>query len=84
MKLSALQWRDLAEKAIYKMDKAVRDRSRQDRGKTMWRLIKILFYLAILCGLALVAYAYLGPVFFPADFSAPSTETRVPVVLDLD
>ena len=39
--------------------------------KGMWRLLKWLFYLAILAGIAVVAYAYLGP-FFGADFSAPS------------
>ena len=44
----------------------------------MWRLIKWLIYLAILAGLALIAYAYVGP-FFGADFSAPVREIRVPV-----
>lgn len=44
----------------------------------MGRIIKWLFYLAILAGLALVGYAYIGP-FFGADFSAPLHEIRVPV-----
>ena len=47
----------------------------------MGRLIKFLFYLIILGGIALVGYAYLGP-FFGADFSAPQTEIRQPIVLD--
>lgn len=47
----------------------------------MWRLIKVLIFLAVLAFAGLVAYAYLGP-FFGADFSAPQTETRQPVVLD--
>jgi hypothetical protein len=47
----------------------------------MGRLIKLLFYLAILGALALVAYAYVGP-FFGADFSPPQSEIRQPVDLD--
>ncbi|MBS0122935.1 hypothetical protein [Thetidibacter halocola] len=47
----------------------------------MGRLIKLLFYLAILGALALVAYAYVGP-FFGADFSPPQGEIRQPVDLD--
>lgn len=47
----------------------------------MGRLIKFLFYLVILAGIALIGYAYLGP-FFGVDFSAPQTEIRQPVVLD--
>jgi predicted small lipoprotein YifL len=50
----------------------------------MWRLIKVLFVLAILAGLAFVGYAYVGPVFFPQDFAAPTTDVTVPVELDLD
>ena len=48
----------------------------------LWRLIKFLVVLAILAGLALVAYAYVGPILFPADFAAPSEEMRVPVTLE--
>lgn len=49
----------------------------------MGRLIKWLFYLLVLAGIALVAYAYVGP-FFGADFSPPQSEIRVPVELDED
>ena len=49
----------------------------------MFRIIKVLFYLAILGGIGLVAYAYVGP-FFGADFSAPQSEQRVPVTLDAE
>ncbi len=47
----------------------------------MGRLIKWLLYLLILGGVALVAYAYVGP-FFGADFSPPLTERRLPVELN--
>lgn len=47
----------------------------------MWRIIKWLFYLAILAAIALVAYAYLGP-FFGADFSPPAQEIRETIELD--
>ena len=50
----------------------------------MWRLIKALFFLILLAGVALVAYAYIGPVFFPADFAAPTQEVTKPVTLDTD
>ena len=40
----------------------------------MWRLIKLVFWLVLLGGVALVAYAYVGPVFFPDDFAAPEHE----------
>ena len=49
----------------------------------MGRLIRWLFYLVILAGIALVAYAYIGP-WFGADFSAPATEVREPIVLQAD
>ncbi|MCE0504951.1 MULTISPECIES: hypothetical protein [unclassified Roseivivax] len=49
----------------------------------MGRLLKWLFYLVILGGIALVAYAYLGE-FFGADFSPPQAEIRQPVDLDAD
>ena len=48
----------------------------------MWRLIKALLVLVILAGLALVAYAYIGPIFFPNDFAAPTQEVSRPVTLD--
>lgn len=49
----------------------------------MGRLIKYLIYLVILAAIGLVGYAYLGP-WFGADFSAPQSEIREPVVLDVD
>ena len=47
----------------------------------MWRLIKLLIFLAVLGFVALVGYAYLGP-YFGVDFSAPQSEVREPVTLD--
>lgn len=49
----------------------------------MGRLFKYLIYLIILAAIGLVVYAYAGP-WFGADFSAPQTEVRKPVVLDAD
>jgi len=53
-------------------------------GRAMFRLIKVLFYLVVLAGLGFVAYAYLGPVFFPQDFAAPQTEFTIPITLETD
>lgn len=50
----------------------------------MWRLIKLLLVLAVLAGIALVAYAYVGPLLFPDDFAPPLREVTKPVDLDLD
>lgn len=50
----------------------------------MWRLIKALFFLALIAAAGLVIYAYAGPIFFPADFAAPSGQVSVPVTLDAD
>lgn len=50
----------------------------------LWRIVKYLFVLLILAGVALVAYAYVGPVLFPADFAAPSQEVTAPVTLELE
>ena len=50
--------------------------------QTMWRLIKAIFYLVVIGGIALVAYAYIGPLFFPADFAAPAEEVTRSVTLD--
>ena len=50
----------------------------------MWRLIRVLFWLILLAVIAFIAYAYVGPVFFPADFAAPSHEVTEPVTLDLE
>ncbi len=50
----------------------------------LWSLIKALFLLAVLAALGLVAYAYLGPIFSPADFAAPSQAVSEPVSLSVD
>lgn len=50
----------------------------------MWRLIKVLLVLAVLAGIALVAYAYVGPWVFPGDFEPPLRSVTEPVDLDLD
>ncbi|WP_237062053.1 hypothetical protein [Loktanella sp. M215] len=47
----------------------------------MWRLIKALFFLAVLAALALIAYAYAGPLFFPGDFAPPTHAVTQPVKL---
>lgn len=49
----------------------------------MFFVLKWLFFLAVLLGIALVAYAYVGP-WFGVDFAPPSTEIRTPVTLDVD
>ncbi|WP_438957257.1 hypothetical protein [Cognatiyoonia sp.] len=50
----------------------------------MWRLIKVLFFLCLIAAVVLVGYAYLGPIFFPADFAAPTSEFNQPVVLETE
>ncbi len=54
-----------------------------DRKRTMWRLIKVLLILAVLAAIALVAYAYVGPLVLPGDFEPPVREVTQPVDLDL-
>jgi len=49
--------------------------------RLLWRLIKLLFVLAVLGAIAFVAYAFLGPIFVPADFAAPIEEVVKPVTL---
>lgn len=49
----------------------------------MGRLIKWVIYLGALGGLALAAYAYIGP-YFGADFSPPQAEIVKPVTLNAD
>ena len=49
----------------------------------MWRLIKVLLVLAVIAGIALVAYAYVGPFLFPDDFAPPLRDVVEPVELDL-
>ncbi len=50
----------------------------------MWRLIKLLLILAILAGIALVAYAYIGPLVVPGNFEPPLRDMTQPVDLDLE
>jgi hypothetical protein len=50
----------------------------------MRRLIKFLFWLAVLAGIGLVGYAYLGPILVPDHFAPPVTQVTRPVELDLD
>ena len=50
----------------------------------MWRLIKFLLILALLALIALVIYAYLGPLVLPGDFEPPLREVTEPVDLGLD
>lgn len=49
----------------------------------MWRLIKVLLILALLAAIALVAYAYVGPLLLPGDFEPPVREVTEPVDLDV-
>lgn len=49
----------------------------------MGRILKWLFYLAVLGMVGLVAFAYLGPI-LGADFAPRQTETRIPVTLNED
>ena len=62
----------------------VRQAQSRPRGSHMWRIIKFLLFLAVLAGIGFVGYAYVGPLFFPADFAAPSQEVTVPVTLQLE
>lgn len=50
----------------------------------MWRLIKFLFVLIVLAAIAFVGFAYLGPIFTPADFTPPVEEVVKPVTLGAD
>lgn len=50
----------------------------------MWRLIKLLLALAVLAAVALVAFAYLGPILLPDEFAPPLREVEQPVDLGLD
>jgi hypothetical protein len=50
----------------------------------MWRLIKVLLILAALAAVALVIYAYAGPLLLPGDFAPPLREVAQPVDLNLD
>jgi hypothetical protein len=50
----------------------------------MWRLIKAVLVLVVLAALALVAYAYVGPIFFAEDFAPPVEEVTKPVTLEVE
>ncbi len=47
----------------------------------MLRIIKWLLFLVIFAGIALIAYAYVGP-FLGADFAPPLREVTTPITLD--
>ncbi|MCB1312201.1 MAG: hypothetical protein KDK29_10065 [Sedimentitalea sp.] len=49
----------------------------------MGKLFKFLIYILCLAIIGVIGFAYLGP-WFGADFSAPQTEIREPVVLHAD
>lgn len=49
----------------------------------MLRLIKWLIYLAVLAFIALVAFAYLGPV-FGVDFAPSTEEIRQDIILETE
>ncbi len=48
----------------------------------IWRLIKFLVVLVVIGAIGLVAYAYVGPLFFNGDFAAPAEEITQPVALE--
>ncbi len=50
----------------------------------IWKLIKLLVAVAILGGVGLVVYAYVGPVLFPSDFAAPAQTVTQDVTLNAD
>lgn len=50
----------------------------------MWRLIKVLLVLGILGGITFVAYAYVGPVLWRADFAAPTQLVTETVTLEVE
>ena len=56
----------------------------RDQEQAMWRLIKVLLVVAVLAGIALVAYAYVGPFVMPDDFKAPVRDVTQPVDLDIE
>jgi len=50
----------------------------------MWRLFKVLFVLIVLGGMAFVAYAFVGPVLWRADFAAPTQLVTETVTLEVE
>jgi hypothetical protein len=69
---------------VIKMHKAVKAAPGR-RGKDaamIWRLIKFLVVLVVIGAIGLVAYAYVGPLFFSGDFAAPTEVITQPVALE--
>jgi hypothetical protein len=58
-------------------------RQKESGQANMLRLIKWLIYLAILGFIALIAFAYLGPI-FGVDFAPPTEEIRQDIILETD
>ena len=56
----------------------------KQESEAMRRLILVLLVLLLLAFVALVAYAYLGPLLLPGDFEPPRQEVVEPVDLGLD
>lgn len=50
-------------------------------GRLIWRLMKLLFVLAVLAAIGFVGYAYIGPIFMAQDFAAPVQDVVKPVTL---
>lgn len=50
----------------------------------MWRLIKLILILALIAAAALIAYAYVGPIFFQDDFAPPVRTISEPVTLETE
>jgi O-antigen/teichoic acid export membrane protein len=50
----------------------------------VWRLIKAVLVLTILAALGLIAYAYIGPIFFAEDFAPPVEQVTKPVTLEVE
>lgn len=53
------------------------------QGDHMWRVIKFLLFALIFAMIALVGYAYVGPL-VGADFSAPQETVVIPLEFSLD
>lgn len=51
--------------------------------RLIWALVKAALILVVLAALGLLAYAYVGPMLFPADFAAPATEVVKPITLEI-
>ncbi|HKL70380.1 hypothetical protein [Salibaculum sp.] len=50
----------------------------------LWRLIKAVLVLTVFAALALIAYAYVGPIFFAEDFAPPVEQVTQPVTLEVE